>query len=333
MKIFLTGAAGFIGFHTAEKYLKKGHTIFAVDNLNTYYEKKLKIDRLKILKKYKKFYFQKIDITSFKKINYFLKNKKIDVIIHLAAQAGIRYSLKEPRKYLNSNIIGFFNILEIAKNKKVKNFLFASTSSVYGNSTQKKFSEEIGSNHPIQFYASTKRSNEIMAHSYSYLYEIQMIGLRFFTVYGPWGRPDMSYFKFSNNITNNIPLDIFNYGNHARDFTYIDDAVKIIYQLSKIKLKKKNNISENNPGSGNCKYEVFNISCGKKIKLLDFVKYLSKSFRQPTKLNFIDLQKGDMINTLSSKSKISKFIKIPKPISYQVGLKRFVKWYLKYKQL
>ena len=333
MNIFLTGAAGFIGFHTCEMFLKSGAKIWAVDNLNNYYDKGLKVKRLNILKKNKKFFFQNIDISDNNKLSKFIKNKKFDILIHLAAQAGVRYSLEKPREYLKSNLIGFFNILEVAKNKKVKNFLFASTSSVYGNSKQKKFSENIGSNHPIQFYAATKRSNEIMAHSYSYLYGLQVIGLRFFTVYGPWGRPDMSYFKFSENIVKKKPIPIFNKGNHTRDFTYIDDAIKIIKELSKLKLKSKSDVKENNPGSGNCKFEIFNISCGKQIKLLDFVQSLKKSLNINLKMNFIGLQKGDMIHTHSSKNKISKFIKLPKPTPYQVGLQKFVDWYKKYKKL
>ena len=238
MNILITGSAGFIGYHLSKKLLDNNFKVIGIDNLNTYYDVGLKKKRLKELKKNKKFIFFKIDTTNYQDLEKVF-NKKIDVVINLAAQAGVQYSLKNPRQYINSNIILFFNLLELSKKFKIKKILFASSSSVYGSINKKIFSEDLKVDDQISLYAATKKTNEILANYYSKLTGSMILGLRFFTVYGPYGRPDMSIFKFSNLIKKNKPIEVFNYGNHHRDFTYIDDCIDIVYKLIKFVIKKK----------------------------------------------------------------------------------------------
>ena len=239
MKILVTGASGFIGFSLSLFLLKKKIQVIGIDNLNNYYDVDLKKKRLKILKKFKNFEFLNLDLSNKNTLFKKLKKKNFSYVVHLAAQAGVRYSILNPDEYTKSNLIGFSNILELVRNKKIKHLLFASTSSVYGLSKSKSFDENLPATFPIQYYAATKRANELMAHSYSYLFNIPSTALRFFTVYGPWGRPDMALFKFTKNILLNKYIEVFNFGNHKRDFTYIDDVVKSIYLAIK-KIPKKN---------------------------------------------------------------------------------------------
>ena len=330
MKILITGAAGFIGFHVAKKLLEDNNNkIIGIDNLNSYYDPILKLERLKILKEKKNFFFKKLDIIDKKKLILFLKNKKINFIIHLAAQAGVRHSLKFPEDYINSNILGFFNILQLSKLIKVKHLLFASTSSVYGLNENFPFKENRIADHPIQFYAATKKSNEIMAHSYSYLYNIPITGCRFFTVYGPWGRPDMALYKFTKNILNNKKIEVFNYGNHSRDFTYCDDLAIIIKKLI-FKIPKKNkkfNKKKPEPGSSSAPFQILNISSGKQVKLLSFIKEIEKQLGIKAKIKLRTLQTGDIVDTLSSRAKIEKYIDLPKTTNYKQGIENFISWY------
>ena len=250
----ITGSAGFIGFHLSKKLLSEGFNVLGVDNLNNYYDQKIKQDRNNILKKYKNYRFNKIDIKDYKKLDRIFKKNSIHGVVNLAAQAGVRYSLKNPRSYIENNINGFFNILELSKKYRVKKFIYASTSSIYG--LQKKFplKENFNTDNPIQLYAATKKSNELMATSYSHLYKMDTIGLRFFTVYGPWGRPDMALFKFTKNIIKGKPIEVFNKGKHERDFTYVDDIVNGIF-----------NIINNKKSRFGAK--IFNIGNGKKNKI------------------------------------------------------------------
>ena len=229
----ITGSAGFIGFHLSKKLLSEGFNVLGVDNLNNYYDQRIKQDRNKIFKKYKNYKFNKIDIKDYKKLDRIFRKNSIHGVVNLAAQAGVRYSLKNPRSYIENNINGFFNILELSKKYRIKKFIYASTSSIYG--LQKKFplKENFNTDNPIQLYAATKKSNELMATSYSYLYKMDTVGLRFFTVYGPWGRPDMALFKFTKNIIKGKPIEVFNKGKHERDFTYVDDIVEGIIQYYK----------------------------------------------------------------------------------------------------
>jgi UDP-glucuronate 4-epimerase len=336
MNILVTGAAGFIGFHVVKKLLKnKNNKIIGIDNLNNYYDPTLKLKRVSILNNNKNFFFKKLDIVDKQKLILFIKNKKINYIIHLAGQAGVRHSLKFPQEYINSNILGFFNILEVSKLIKVKHLLFASTSSVYGLNKNLPFNENEITDHPIQFYAATKKSNEIMAHSYSYLYNIPMTACRFFTVYGPWGRPDMALFKFTKNILNNKEIEIYNFGNHSRDFTYCDDLAIIVKKLI-LKIPKKNkNFNKKNPESGSsiAPFRIFNISSGKKVKLLSFVKEIEKQLGIKAKLRLKKLQTGDIIDTLSSRLKLGKYISLPKITDYKFGIKKFISWYKVYNNI
>ena len=321
MKILITGSAGFIGFHISKLFLKKGHLVHGVDNLNHYYDVKLKKARNKILLKHKKYKFSKININSTKKVSSLFKKNNFDLVIHLAAQAGVRYSLKNPRVYVDSNIKGFFNIIDNIKEKNIKNFIYASSSSIYGDSKSKYFKENDIASTPIQLYAATKRSNELMAYAYSSLYNIKTIGLRFFTVYGPWGRPDMSLFLFTKKIINNQHITIFNKGNHYRDFTYIDDIVKGIYLCAK-KCTKKSSTKKI--------AEIFNIAGGKTVKLSKFISTLESKLGKKGKKKYTNIQKGDIVRTCGSIKKIKKFTGYSPKVSVKKGISNFVDWYKSY---
>jgi len=331
-KVIITGSAGFIGFHLALKLLKKKKNILGLDNINNYYDPKLKQQRLKILTKFKNFKFIKSDIKNYKKLNLIFKTFKPDCVVNLAAQAGVRYSIKNPRVYLNSNIIGFFNILELSKKFKIKHLVYASTSSVYGLNFKQPFSEGDTADHPVQFYAATKRSNEIMAHSYSYLYGLPTTGLRFFTVYGPWGRPDMALFKFVNKIINNKSIDVYNYGNHKRDFTYVEDIVDGIFKsmnkIPKVSKKRKNLTKKNiNPSTSTGPFQIYNIGNDKPLDLMKYIKIIENILGIKAKLNYLPLQKGDMVNTRASLYKIKKDLKYNAKTSVTNGIRNFVNWY------
>jgi UDP-glucuronate 4-epimerase len=326
MKILITGVAGFIGFNLARELIKK-YKVVGIDNLNSYYSQKFKKDRLTILKN-KNFKFYKLNIIKTKNVIDIAKKNKISHIIHLAAQAGVRYSLKFPREYLYSNLLGTFSILECCKVLKIKNLLLASTSSVYGDTHKIFFNENLPADRPIQFYAATKRSTEIMAHSYSCLYKIPIICMRFFTVYGPWGRPDMAPYKFTKNIFKNKKIDVFNYGNHSRDFTYIDDVVVMI----KLLLKKPpivNKISSKTfkLHANKYPYKIFNLSAGKNVKIMDYIKEIEKNLKKKARINFLPIQKGDVVNTSSETKNLREYIKIKKTTDYKLGIKKFVQWF------
>ena len=319
--ILVTGCAGFIGYHLSIKLLKNNFTVVGIDNINNYYSQKLKTDRIKDIKKFckkknKKFIFYKYDLSNKKKLSKIFKKFKFEKVIHLAAQAGVRYSLIYPERYLNNNIICFFNILELCRKYKVKKLLFASSSSVYGNLKKPKFKEEDKTDYPIQFYAATKKSNEVMAHSYSSLYKIKCIGLRFFTVYGPWGRPDMSIFKFTNNILKNKKIDIFNNGKHERDFTYVTDVCTSILKIIHSNFKKD--------------FYLFNIGNSKPQKLLKLIKILEKILHKKAKKNYLGLQKGDIEKTSSNSSMLFKKIKYKPETKIEFGLRKFVTWFKDY---
>ncbi len=321
MKILITGVAGFIGHNLAKKLIKK-YQVIGIDNINSYYSVKLKKDRIKNLKN-KNFKFYKLDITKKEKLLSILKKHKITHIVHLAAQAGVRYSLKYPEKYFRSNLLGTFSILECSKKLKIKNLLLASTSSVYGDNPQKFSSESFPADFPIQFYAATKRSTEIMAYSYSCLYKIPTICMRFFTVYGPCGRPDMALFKFAKNIIESKKIDVFNYGKHSRDFTYVDDITLMIISLLKKPPNLKNSIKKN-------PYRIFNLSAGKNVKLMDYIKEIEKNLGRKAKINYLPLQRGDIVNTRSSTKKLRAYIFVKKTTNYKKGIKEFVKWFKTY---
>jgi UDP-glucuronate 4-epimerase len=314
-RILLTGCAGFIGYSLALKLLNKKYFIDGIDNLNSYYDKKLKLARLKILKKKKNFFFSKIDIRNFLKLKNLFFKKKYDVIIHLAAQAGVRYSIKNPRVYLNNNILGFFNMLETARIFKARHFIYASTSSVYGNNKNYPLKERYNTDAPLSFYAATKKSNEVMAHSYSNIYNLPTTGLRFFTVYGPYGRPDMSLYKFTKNILNHKNIDLYNNGNHFRDFTYINDIVDGIEKIIE------------NPSKKKIPYEIFNIGGSDPKSLNFYIQKIEHILKIKSKKNFLPLQRGDVIKTYASIAKMKNFFDYRPKYDLDYGIKKFIKWF------
>ena len=314
MKILITGCAGFLGFHLSKKLLQnKKNSITGIDNLNDYYSVKLKNKRLNILKKNKNFYFKKIDIENKKKLNNFLNKKKIDIIYHLAAQAGVRYSLVNPESYLKSNIEGFFNILEFARLKKIKKIIYASSSSVYGD--QKKFPiKENFSKNQKNLYAITKDFNEKLAQLYFDNFKLKLVGLRFFTVYGAWGRPDMIYFKYLNSLKFNKLITLYNNGNHYRDFTYIDDVVEMMLKIKNL----DNSIFTN---------KTFNICSGKSISLIKYLKEIERLYGKKCKIKKIGKQKIEIFKTHGDNKLIRKLINKNKFINYKTGLKETVNWF------
>ncbi len=316
MKYLITGCAGFIGFSVALKLLKNRNEVIGIDNINSYYSKSLKLKRLKVLNKKKKFKFYKIDCSN-KKILSVFKNKKIDVVIHLAAEVGVRNSLKYPKRYYDNNIKSFFNILELTKLYKAK-LIFASSSSVYGKSKNNFFSEDDDTSHPLSFYAATKKCNEIMAHAYSATYNLNMVGVRFFNVYGPWGRPDMSIYKFTSALHQKKTIFIYGDGKQIRDFTYIDDAVNLIEKIIQKKINKKNNFNIYNTGKGEC------------ISLNNLVNLVSKINNLKPKIIKIEKQIGDLPFTNSSNKKVFKELKYIPKVDLNTGIKNFVRWYKEY---
>ena len=328
----VTGSAGFIGFHFSLLLLKKKKKVIGIDNINDYYDQELKKDRLKILKSYKNFSFFKVDIKNQVKLENIFQRYKISYVINLAAQAGVRYSVKNPEKYIETNINGFFNIINLSKKKKIKHFLYASTSSVYGNNKNYPLQEDFSSSHPAQIYAATKKSNEMIAHSYSSIFGLPTTGLRFFTVYGPWGRPDMALFKFTKNILKKKKIDLYNRGHHVRDFTYIDDIVKSIY-LSLKNIPKKNksyNLKKMNPKNSYCPYRLMNIGGNQSVKLKRFVEIIEKNIGLKSKKRYLPMQLGDIYKTQASTKWVNKNIKFIPKIKIEEGVKKFLDWYFDY---
>ncbi len=316
MRILITGAAGFIGFHLTKKLIEKKIFVIGIDNLNNYYDRSLKISRLKLLKRSKYFKFIKLDVSDFKNLNLIFKKNKINQVINLAAYAGVQYSLKYPEKYIFTNEIGFFNILELVKKYKIKKLLFASSSSVYGLNDL-PFKETQNTDEPISLYAATKKNNEILANYYSKQFNINIIGIRFFTVYGPYGRPDLSIFKFCKQILSNKKLKLFNKGNNYRDFTYIDDLIDNLLKLLNIKNKKNF-------------FKILNISSGKKIKIFHLVKLLEQKLKKKAKINLEKKLSTDITASLSYSRELRKIIKVRKPTSFNVGISKFISWYKSY---
>ena len=331
IKIFITGTSGFIGFHTAKKFLDKGFFVRGFDSMNNYYDVNLKKSRLKILKNYKNFSFTKGNLENQKILNTSVKKFKPTIIIHLAAQAGVRYSIDNPDIYLNSNIYGTFNVIKIANKIKVKHLIIGSSSSVYGANKKIPFKEIDKTDHQVSFYAATKKSTESLAHSYSSLWKLPISILRFFTVYGPWGRPDMAYFKFTKNILDGKKIDVYNKGKMFRDYTYIDDIVDGIFKLTN-KVPKLNSIKKykNDSLSHVAPTRILNIGNTKKILLSDFIKTLEKELKIKIKKNYMPMQKGDVLSTLSDSSLLKKITGYNPKTNYKIGIKKFLKWYLNY---
>ncbi len=329
MKILVTGAAGFIGAALTLRLLKRGDEVIGIDNLNDYYDTNLKLARLETILHYANFKFIKIDISDKTKIEALFENEKFDNVMHLAAQAGVRYSISNPHAYIDSNIVGFLNILEGCRNNKIKHFVYASSSSVYGANTKMPFSVHDNVDHPVSLYAASKKTNELMAHTYSHLYGLATTGLRFFTVYGPWGRPDMSLFKFTQNILEGKPIDVFNYGNHRRDFTYIDDIVEGVMRVIDNPAQKNNHWDGNcpDPGASLAPYRIYNIGNNNPVSLLNFIETLEKCLGKEAKKTLLPMQQGDVPDTYADVSDlISDFDYKPDTI-LEIGVRNFVEWY------
>ena len=327
MKILITGCAGFIGHSVSKSLISAKNLVVGIDNLNNYYSTVLKKDRLKDIEKEKKikkgyFKFYKYNLQNLFQVRSIFRKYKFDVVVHLAAQAGVRFSLENPRKYLESNVISFFNILELCKTFNIKHLVYASTSSVYGDNVL-PFSEKTNSDKPLQFYSATKKSNEVMSYAYSNLYKFKTTGLRFFTVYGPWGRPDMAYYKFANLMKKNKTIIIHNKGRHKRDLTYIND---VVLAISKIVKNKKSYIQRDNKVNS----RIFNIGNSKTIKLIEMVEFLEKSFKIKAKKKFIQKQPGEMLDTLSNSKKLRDNFKVKFSTSFKKGMKHFYNWYVNY---
>ena len=330
-KILITGSSGFIGFSLALNLLKNGHKILGYDSINDYYDINLKYSRNKILKKFKNFSFIRGELEDQKKLNKNVLSFKPEIIIHLAAQAGVRYSLDAPRKYLSSNIIGTFNIIEIAHKIKVKHLLIASSSSVYGANKQSAFKETDKTDTQLSIYAATKKSTESIAHSYSSLWKIPITMLRFFTVYGPWGRPDMAYFKFTNAIIKNKKIDVYNKGEMYRDFTYIDDVTRSIELLiNKAPSQYKKSNYKNDSLSNVAPYRIINIGNQRRVYLKDFITALEKKLGKKANKNNMSMQKGDVEKTLSNTNLLYQIIKYKPKVNYINGISTFVEWYKEY---
>ena len=330
-KLFITGVSGFIGFHVAKRYLDKGFKIYGFDSMNNYYDVKLKKSRLKILIKYKNFSFTRGNLENKKLLDKSINRFKPSFIIHLAAQAGVRYSIKNPKIYLNSNIIGTFNIIESARKLKVKHLIIGSSSSVYGANKKFPFTENDKTDHQISFYASSKKASESLAHSYSSLWKLPITILRFFTVYGPWGRPDMAYFKFTKNILSGKKIDVYNKGKMYRDYTYIDDVVDGITRITnKIPNLNSSKKYKNDSLSHIAPIRILNIGNTKKILLSDFIYTLEKILGKKAIKRFLPMQKGDVQSTLSDTSLLKRITGYNPKTKYQDGIKKFTDWYLDY---
>ena len=331
MKIIVTGSSGFIGFHVSKKLLEIGKKVHGVDSMNNYYDVNLKKARLSILKKYKNFSFSKTKIENKKNLDKAFKKFKPVVVIHLAAQAGVRYSIEKPRVYLDSNITGTYNIIEISKKLNVKHLIMASSSSVYGANKKIPFKEIDKTETQMSIYAATKKSNESMAHAYSNIWKVPITMVRFFTVYGPWGRPDMALFKFTKGILNNKKIDIYNNGKMYRDFTYIDDIVSGINLLiKKVPNTKQLGKYKNDSLSPIAPFRILNIGNTKKVYLLDFIKEIEKVLGKKAKRNYMPLQKGDVKQTLSNTNLLKKITKYNPKTNFKTGIRKFLDWYLNY---
>ena len=331
MKILITGSSGFIGFHLSKKLLDKGHRVYGYDSMNNYYDVRLKKARYNILKKYKNFSFTKNKLENKNSLEKVFKKFKPSIVIHLAAQAGVRYSIEKPRVYLDSNIIGSYNIIEVSKKFNVKHLIMASSSSVYGANKKIPFKETDKTETQLSIYAATKKSNESMAHSYSNIWKVPITMLRFFTVYGPWGRPDMALFKFTKGILANKKIDIYNNGKMYRDFTYIDDIVDGIRLLiNKIPNHKNFGKFNNDSLSSVAPFRILNIGNTKKVFLLDFIKEIEKVLGKKAIRNYMPLQKGDVKQTLSNTNLLKKLTGYNPKTDYKSGIKKFLNWYLNY---
>ena len=332
MKILVTGAAGFIGFHTSKRLLESGHEVIGIDNINDYYDINLKNARLKILCEYSKFTFNKSNLEDKEAMDQIFKEHNPQRVIHLAAQAGVRYSIQHPEVYIQSNIVGTFNILEGCRHNKVEHLVYASTSSAYGLNTKYPFSVHDNVSHPVSFYGATKIANEMMAHSYSHLYGLPTTGLRFFTVYGPWGRPDMALFLFTKAILASEPIDVYNRGDMERDFTYIDDIVEGLTRIIKKAPQPAPEWSGDipDPASSSAPYRIYNIGSNAPVQLMDYIREIEKNLGVDAKLNLMPMQDGDVRKSHADVTDLIRDFGYAPNWSVKEGIKNFIRWYTGY---
>lgn len=334
MKVLVTGAAGFIGFHVSKKLLERGDDVVGFDNMNNYYDPTLKQARIDLLhdiagKSNGRFNFICANLADKTTVDQCFRDYQFDRVIHLAAQAGVRYSLENPMSYVESNIVGFTNIIEACRYSRTPHLTYASTSSVYGANTTMPFSEKHGVDHPIQFYAATKRANELMAHSYSHLFKLPTTGLRFFTVYGPWGRPDMALFKFTKNIIEGKSIPVFNHGNHTRDFTFVTDIAEGVIRSSDQIAAPNPDWDSNNPdpSTSNAPFRIFNIGNNSPVKLIEYIRAIEKAVGKEAILDLLPLQPGDVPDTFADSSALEQSTGYKPSVFVEDGVKQFVNWY------
>ncbi|MEX2516353.1 MAG: NAD-dependent epimerase [Gammaproteobacteria bacterium] len=332
MRILVTGVAGFIGFHVAQKLLARGDEVIGVDNLNDYYDVQLKKDRLAQIQDHANFSFHKLDLADREPTADLFKAAAAERVIHLAAQAGVRYSIENPHAYADANLIGFLNVLEGCRHNGVEHLVYASSSSVYGANTKIPFSVHDNVDHPISMYAATKKANELMAHTYSHLYQIPTTGLRFFTVYGPWGRPDMALFKFTRNILEGKPIDVFNHGKHRRDFTYIDDVVEgVIKTADKIASADPDWAGDvPDPGVSAAPYRLYNIGNNNPVELMRFIEIIEAEIGKPAIKNYLPMQPGDVPETYADVDDLMRDVGFSPNTLIETGIAEFVRWYRDY---
>lgn len=332
MSILVTGAAGFIGFHVVQKLCERGETVIGVDNLNDYYEVALKKARLYQLTQFPNFSFKQLELANQQEVAQLFKNNGFEKVIHLAAQAGVRYSMQNPHAYIESNLVAFINVLEGCRHNRVGHLVYASSSSVYGANTTLPFSVHDNVDHPLSLYAATKKSNELMAHTYSHLYQIPTTGLRFFTVYGPWGRPDMALFNFTKKILNDEPIDVYNFGNHQRDFTYVDDIVEGIIRVNdKVATPNQLWTGENpDPATSLAPWRVYNIGNSQPVQLLRYIEVIEQCLGKTAKKNLLPMQPGDVPDTYADVEALKQDVGYCPNTPIEIGIKRFVNWYLSY---
>jgi UDP-glucuronate 4-epimerase len=331
-KILVTGAAGFIGFHTAHKLLARGYPVVGLDNLNSYYDVSLKEARLALLRQHTDFHFEQIDLADRELMAKLFAKEQFARVIHLAAQAGVRYSLQAPHAYIDSNVTGTLNILEGCRHNGIEHLVYASTSSVYGANTKMPFSVHDIADHPVSLYAATKRANELMAHTYSWLFKIPTTGLRFFTVYGPWGRPDMALFTFTRNILDGKPIDVFNNGHHKRDFTYVDDIAEGVVRASERIAQPDPNWNSNSPDpcSSSAPFRVYNIGNNEPVQLMRYIEVIEECLGREAQKNFLPMQPGDVPETFADIDDLVRDVGYRPATSIETGVRHFVDWFCQY---
>ena len=332
MKVLVTGAAGFIGFHTSKALLDRGDHVVGFDNLNPYYDAKLKKDRLERLQGRNGFSFVQNDLEDREAVETLFRDERFDRVIHLAAQAGVRYASENPHAYIDSNLVGFLHILEGCRRNDVEHLVYASSSSVYGANTEMPFGVHQNVDHPLSLYAATKKANELMAHSYSHLYEMPVTGLRFFTVYGPWGRPDMSLFKFTKNILAGEPIDVYNYGDHVRDFTYIDDIVEgVVRCLDRIAASNPDWDSDApDPATSSAPYRLYNIGNNNPVELMHFIACIENALGREAEKNMLPMQPGDVRKTYADVDDLVEDMGYRPSTEIETGIQNFIDWYRDY---